>query len=111
MNEQKTVTVAGVPVTVTVIGQELVVQVGRFDPSAAIRLLRVNRLSGTAVATVHVLGEGGRAGTGERWVASIYPAQTGPAAAGCAHAPEPRKEPGTAAPEPGHATCRKEDVP
>ena len=70
----KKVTVAGVPVTVTVIGRELAVQVGRFDPQAAARLLRINTLSGTAAVAVHVVGEGGPGGTGERWVAGLYPA-------------------------------------
>lgn len=80
MNERKTMTVAGVPVTVTVAGQELVVQVGRFNPQAATGLLRINRLSGTAAVAVHVFGDGGREGAGERWVASLYPARTGTAA-------------------------------
>jgi hypothetical protein len=35
VNEKKTVTVAGVPVTVTVVGRKLAVLVGRFDPQAA----------------------------------------------------------------------------
>ncbi|MHB1596732.1 MAG: hypothetical protein ACYCO9_00665 [Streptosporangiaceae bacterium] len=73
------VTVAGVPVTVTVAGQELAVQVGRFDPQAAAGRLRVNRLSGTAAVAVHVAGEGGPDGTGERWVAGLYPAAPGAA--------------------------------
>jgi len=75
----KKVTVAGVPVTVTVIGRELAVQVGRFDPQAAAGRLRVNRLSGTAAVAVHVAGEGGPDGTGERWVAGLYPAAPGAA--------------------------------
>lgn len=33
MNEEKTVTVAGVPVTVTVAGRELAVQAGRPGPA------------------------------------------------------------------------------
>ncbi len=74
MNEKKTVTVAGVPVTITVAGRELAVQVGRFDPQAAAGRLRVNSLSGTAAVAVHVAGEGGPGGTGERWVAGLYPA-------------------------------------
>jgi hypothetical protein len=68
----KKVPVAGVPVTV--IGHELAVQVGRFDPQAAAGRLRVNHLSGTAAVAVHVAGEGGPRGTGERWVAGLYPA-------------------------------------
>ena len=76
MNEKKTVTVAGVPVTITVAGRELAVQVGRFDPQAAAGRLRVNSLSGAAVVAVHVAGEGG---TGERWVAGLYPAAPGAA--------------------------------
>ena len=79
MNEKKTVTVAGVPVTVTVAGRELAVQVGRFDPQAAAGRLRVNSLSGTAAVAVHVAGEGGPGGTGERWVAGLYPAAPGAA--------------------------------
>jgi hypothetical protein len=73
------VTVAGVPVTVTVAGRELAVRVGRFDPQAAAGRLRVNRLSGTAAVAVHVAGEGGPDGTGERWVAGLYPAAPGAA--------------------------------
>jgi hypothetical protein len=72
--KKRKVTVAGVPVTVTVVGHELAVQVGRFDPAAAARLLRINRLSGTAAVAVYVAGEGGTGGTGERWVAGLYPA-------------------------------------
>lgn len=79
MNEKKTVTVAGVAVTVTVAGRELAVHVGRFDPQAAAGLLRVTTLSGTAAVAVHVAGEGGPAGAGERWVAGLYPAPPGPA--------------------------------
>ena len=75
VHKARTVTVAGVPVTVTVAGRELVVQVGRFDPQAATRLLRINRLSGTAAVAVHVAGEGGPGGTGDRWVAGLYPAE------------------------------------
>lgn len=79
MNEKKTVTVAGVPVTVAVTGRQLAVQVGRFDPQAAAGRLRVNRLSGTAAVAVYVAGEGGTGGTGERWVAGLYPAIPGAA--------------------------------
>ena len=75
----KKVTVAGVPVTVTVVGHELAVRVGRFDPLAAARLLRIDRLSGTAAVAVYVAGEGGPHGTGERWVAGLYPAAPGAA--------------------------------
>jgi len=46
MDELIEVTVARVPVTVTIIGRELAVQVGRFDPQAAAGRLRVSRLSG-----------------------------------------------------------------
>jgi hypothetical protein len=74
VNEKKTVTVAGVPVTVTVVGRELAVQVGRFDPQAAAGRLRVSSLSGTAAVAVYVAGEGGPDGAGERWVAGLHPA-------------------------------------
>jgi hypothetical protein len=85
VNEKKTVTVVGVPVTVTVIGRELAVQVGRFDPQAAAGLLRVHSLSGTAAVAVYVAaGEGGPGGTGERWVAGLYPALPGAAERGAA---------------------------
>ena len=91
MNEKKTVTVAGVPVTVTVVGRELAVQVGRFDPQAAAGRLRVNSLSGTAAVAVYVAGEGGPGRTGERWVASLYP---GPARRGGTRSrPGPRSKP------------------
>ena len=73
------VTVAGVPVTVTVAGHELAVQVGRFDPQAAAGLLRVHSLSGTAAVAVYIAGEGGPGRTGERWVAGLYPAPPGAA--------------------------------
>jgi hypothetical protein len=76
---RKKVTVAGVPVTVTVAGHELAIQVGRFDPQAAAGRLRVNRLSGTASVAVHVAGEGGPDGAGERWAAGLYPAEPGTA--------------------------------
>ena len=74
MNEKETVTVAGVPVTVTVVGRELAVQVGRFDPQAAAERLRVSTLSGTTAVAVYVAGEGGPNETGERWAAGLYPA-------------------------------------
>ena len=57
MNEKKTVTVAGVPVTIVVVGRELAIQVGRFDPQAAAGRLRVSPLSGTAAVAVYVAGE------------------------------------------------------
>jgi hypothetical protein len=76
VNEKKTVPVAGVPVTVTVAGRELAVQVGRLGPQAAARLLCVNSLSGTAAVAVYVVGEGG---PGERWVSGLYPAAPGAA--------------------------------
>jgi hypothetical protein len=79
VNEKKTVTVAGVLVTVTVVGRELAVQVGRFDPQAAAGRLRVSSLSGTAAVAVYVVGEGGPDGAGERWVAGLYPAPPGAA--------------------------------
>ena len=79
MNEKKTVTVAGVPVTIVVVGRELAIQVGRFDPQAAAGRLRVHPLSGTAAVAVYVAGEGGPGGLGERWVAGLYPAAPGAA--------------------------------
>ena len=79
---RRAVTVAGVPVTVTVAGRELAVQVGRFDPQAAAGRLRVNPLSGTAAVAVHVAGEGGPGRAGERWVARLYPAPPGAAGRG-----------------------------
>jgi hypothetical protein len=60
VNEKKTVTVTGVPVTIAGAGRELAVQAGRFDPQAA-------------------AGEGGPRGTGERWAAGLYPAAPGAA--------------------------------
>jgi hypothetical protein len=58
------VTVAGAPVTVTVVGRELAVQVGRFDPPAAAGRLRISFLSGTVAVAVYVVGEGGPGETG-----------------------------------------------
>jgi hypothetical protein len=52
VNEKKTVTVAGVPVTIAVVARELAVQVGRFDPQAAAGRLRIHSLSGTAAVAV-----------------------------------------------------------
>jgi hypothetical protein len=75
VNERKKVTVAGVPVTVTVVGRELVVQVGRFDPQDA-GPLRVNALSGTAAVAVYVAGEGGPDGAGR--ASAGWPACTRP---------------------------------
>jgi hypothetical protein len=48
----KKVTVTRAPVTVTVIGHDLAVRVGRFDPQAAAGRLSVNRPSGTAAVAV-----------------------------------------------------------
>jgi len=79
VNEKKTVTVAGVPVTIAVAGRELAVEVGRSGPQAAAGRLRINSLSGTAAVAVHVAGEGGPGGTGERWVSGLYPAAPGAA--------------------------------
>lgn len=76
----KKVPVAGVPVTVTIVGHELAILVGQFDPPAAAGRLRAGRLSGTAAVAVHVAGEGGPGGTGERWVAGLYPVAPGAAA-------------------------------
>jgi hypothetical protein len=73
------VTVAVVPVTVTVAGRELAVRVGRFDPQSAAGRLRINCLSGTAAVAVYVAGEGRPGGMGERWVAGLYPAAPGAA--------------------------------
>jgi hypothetical protein len=98
VNERKKVTVAGVPVTVTVVGRELVVQVGRFDPQAA-GPLRVNALSGTAVVAVYVAGEGGPDGAGERWVAGLYPAPLGASAVTSGTRPEVTSD---VPPQPGH---------
>ena len=79
MNEKKTVTVIGVPVTIAGAGRELAVQAGRFGPQAAAGRLRVNRLSGAAAVAVYVAGEGGPRGTGERRAAGLYPAAPGAA--------------------------------
>jgi len=83
--ETVTVTVAGVPVTVTLAGRELAILVGRFDPQAAPRRLRVDPWSGTAAIAVRVAGPrepGGRGGPGgpaDLWVAALYPAAPGAA--------------------------------
>ena len=60
-------------VTGAIIGHEPAVQVGRFDPQAAAGRLRVSRLSCPAAVAVHMAGEGGPAGPGERWVTGLYP--------------------------------------
>lgn len=62
---RKTVTVAGVPVTITV-GHSVSVTVGPFDPQAAAGRLSPNRQSGTALVAVHA--------GGETWLADLYPA-------------------------------------
>jgi hypothetical protein len=69
---RKTVTVAGVPVTVTV-GHSVSVTVGPFDPQAAGRL-SLSRQSGTALVAVHA--------GGETWLADLYPAAPAPGAHG-----------------------------
>jgi hypothetical protein len=63
------VTVAGVPVTITV-GHSVGVTVGPFDPQAAAGRLSTNRCSGTALVAVHA--------GGETWLADLYPAPPGP---------------------------------
>jgi hypothetical protein len=101
------VTVAGVPVTVTVAGRELAVQAGRFHPQAAAGRLRISSLSGTAAVAVYVAGEGGPGGTGERWVAGLYPA---PGAAGRGAAPAQGSEPATRLRKPNRVTTSRRAV-
>ena len=81
---RKTVTVAGVPVTITV-GHSVNVTVGAFDPQAAAGRLSLNRYSGTALVAVHA--------GGETWLADLYPAPPG--------------TPGGAPPSPDGPTARK----
>ena len=100
-------TVAGVPVTVTVVNRELAVLVGRFDPQAAAGLLRVHSLSGTAAVAVYVAGEHGPGRTGERWVAGLYPAP--PSAAERGAAPDQRSKP-TRARKPNRVTTSRRAV-
>ena len=69
----KKVTVAGVPVTVTV-GHSVNVTVGPFDPQAAAGRLSPNRQSGTALVAVHA--------GGETWLADLYPAPPAPGTPG-----------------------------
>ena len=80
----KKVTVAGVPVTVTV-GRSVNVSVGPFDPQAAADRLTPGRYSGTVLVAVH-------AGS-ETWLADLYPAPPG--------------TPGGAPPSPDGPTARK----
>ena len=77
--EKVTVTVAGVPVTVTLAGRELAILVGRFDPQAAPRRLRVDPWSGTAAVAVRVAGPREPGGSADLWLAALYPAAPGAA--------------------------------
>ncbi|HEY1822316.1 MAG TPA: hypothetical protein VGG83_20515 [Trebonia sp.] len=70
---RKTVTVAGVPVTVTV-GHSVNVTVGPFDPQAAAGRRAPGRYSGTVLVAVHA--------GGETWLADLYPAPPAPGAHG-----------------------------
>lgn len=94
MTEKETVTVAGVPVTVTVIDGHLAVTVGRFDPSAAGGLLRIGSRSGRAVAGVYIADENGDTAhkPDHRWFFDLHPA--------CPAAPE-AGEPAMTAPDAG----------
>jgi hypothetical protein len=69
----KKVTVAGVPVTVTV-GHSVNVTVGPFDPQAAAGRLSPGRYSGTVLVAVHA--------GGESWLADLYPAPSSPGTPG-----------------------------
>jgi hypothetical protein len=73
-------TVAGVPVTVTAVTNELAVLAvlaGRSGPQAAAGRLRAQPLSGTATAAVDIAGQNGPTRMGERWMAGLYPAPPG----------------------------------
>lgn len=83
---RKTVTVAGVPVTITV-GHSVNVTVGPFDPQAAAGRLSPGRRSGTALVAVHA--------GGETWLADLYPAPPAPGT------------PGEAPPRPAGPAARK----
>ena len=82
----KKVTVAGVPVTITV-GRSVGVSVGPFDPQAAAGRLSPGRYSGTVLVAVHA--------GGESWLADLYPAPPTPGT------------PGGAQPRPAGPAARK----
>jgi hypothetical protein len=81
MTETTTVTVAGVPVTVTADGHELAITVGRFDPSAAAGLLRRHPRTGTSCVGVFIADETGDTAhkPDHRWFFELYPAPPGQA--------------------------------
>lgn len=69
----KKVTVAGVPVTITV-GHSVGVSVGPFDSQAAAGRLTPGRYSGTVLVAVDA--------GGETWLADLYPAPPAPGTPG-----------------------------
>ena len=81
MTEKHTVTVAGVPVTVTVADRVLAVTIGRFDPAAAGGLLRIHPRSGTSAGGVFIADENGDTAhkPDHRWFFELHPGPPGPA--------------------------------
>jgi len=75
MTEKETVTVASVPVTVTVADRVLTVTIGRFDPAAAGGMLRIHPRFGTAAVGVYIAGENGDTAhrPGQRWFFELHP--------------------------------------
>ncbi len=81
MTEKHTVTVAGVPVTVTIADRVLAVTVGRFDPAAADGLLRIHPRSGTSAVGIFVADENGDTAhkPDHRWFFELHPGPPGAA--------------------------------
>ena len=81
MTDKHTVTVAGVPVTVTVADRVLAITVGRFDPATAGGLLRIHPRSGTSAVGVFIADENGDTDCkpDHRWFFELYPGLPGSA--------------------------------
>jgi hypothetical protein len=79
MTEKKTVTVAGVPVTVTIADGALGITAGRFDPSAAAGWLHRHPRTGTSAVGIFIADETGDTAhkPDHRWFFELYPAPPG----------------------------------
>lgn len=79
MTEKATVTVAGVPVTVTADDGHLAITVGRFEPPAAAGLLHRHPRTGTSSVGIFIADETGDTAhkPDHRWFFELYPAPPG----------------------------------
>jgi hypothetical protein len=99
VDEEKTVTVAGVPVTIEVADGHLAVTVGRFEPSAAAGL-HIHPRYGTSSVGLYVADADGDTAhkPGHRWFFDLHPAPLA-AVTGTGGAPgERRSWPGAGTP-------------